>query len=63
MSRFLIPICFLLPLYGFIVYFSLDLCCSCTGGVCCDEDNKLPLLKTLRTLAGRIEPINLATTE
>jgi hypothetical protein len=41
----------------------LDLKLLCVGGGCYDEDNKLPLLKALRTLAGRIEPINTATTE
>uniref|UniRef100_A0A0E0GTY9 Uncharacterized protein n=1 Tax=Oryza nivara TaxID=4536 RepID=A0A0E0GTY9_ORYNI len=39
------------------------ICVLCIGGGCCDEDIMLPLLKALRTLAGRIEPIIKATTE
>jgi len=47
--------CFLRAISFFFVwlfFFPLE-----RGMDCCDEDTKLPLLKALMTLAGRIEPI------
>uniref|UniRef100_A0A0D3FP88 Ribosomal protein L13a n=2 Tax=Oryza barthii TaxID=65489 RepID=A0A0D3FP88_9ORYZ len=48
---------------GWNYYDTIRICVLCIGGGCCDEDIMLPLLKALRTLAGRIEPIIKATTE
>jgi hypothetical protein len=41
-------------LFSLAFFFPLE-----RGTDCCDEDTKLPLLKELRTLAGRIEPITI----
>lgn len=51
-SLFNLLFCILLMCFYFIFY-----------GEDCDEDNELPLLMTVRTLAGRIEPNTIATTE
>lgn len=41
-------------LFSLAFFFPLE-----RGTDCCDEDTELPLLKELRTLAGRIEPITI----
>jgi len=58
-SDFSFVLGFFLPVFFALIFSSRDFFfVSSVGGGCCDEDNKLPLLKALRTLAGRIEPIN-----